>query len=86
MFIVPIVELMFNALPRLKVQGQTLKMFTALPLVGFLVEMQIFRFEAYAKRRRKPLNNLNDPPSSEKTLGVSSQSLRKNFEVHEKIL
>jgi hypothetical protein len=71
MFIVPIVELMFNALPRLKVQGQTLKMFTALPLVGFLVEMQIFRFEAYAKRRRKPLNTLNDPPSSEKTLGVS---------------
>jgi hypothetical protein len=52
MFIVPITELIFTGLPRAKAQGQTLKMFTTLPL---LVEMQIFRFEPYdlnAKRRR----------------------------------
>jgi hypothetical protein len=31
MFIVPIIELIFTALPRVKAQGQTLKMFTAAP-------------------------------------------------------
>jgi hypothetical protein len=36
MFIVPIIDLIFTALPRVKAQakaGQTLKMFTALPLL-----------------------------------------------------